>query len=61
MEKDNGNLLLDCGRLPIFYNRKVAKQLMDEFSVDKEKYTIQPVPIDQLEKVLLGFSFPEYR
>lgn len=48
VNKVTGELLLDGGRLPIFWMRKVAKQVADNFP----GYTIKTVDIKELETLI---------
>jgi len=48
--KENGKLLLDCGRLPFFYRKKVAKECADSFN----NYCVIRVDISKIEKAILS-------
>lgn len=48
VHKVTGELLLDGGRLPIFWMRKVAKKVADNFP----GYTVKPVDIKELEALI---------
>lgn len=48
VHKVSGEILLDGGRLPIFWMRKVAKQVADNFP----GYTVKPVDIKELKSLI---------
>jgi len=43
-----GEMLLDCGRLPIFWSRKAAKCVADKY----HNNVVKPVNIIELERIL---------
>jgi hypothetical protein len=41
-------MLLDCGRLPIFYRKKVANNSLKDFTTDTDKYCIKTIELKDL-------------
>ncbi len=56
VEKENGNLYQDSGRLPIFFDKQVAKELISEFNICTDTYMIHPISINGLEDLILGIK-----
>lgn len=50
VKKDNAALLLDCGRLPIYWNKKVATERCKDF----KGYCVQPILLDKMEDIILN-------
>lgn len=50
VHKENGSLLVHSGALPIYWYKKLAVA----FAVKYPQYTVQPVNIKELEKLILS-------
>ena len=53
VNKENGELYVDCGRLSIYYNKEVAQEVFKYFDVKEDHYCIQSVNFKNLNKVIL--------
>lgn len=49
VKKDNGQMLLDTEKLPIYWNKKVAQSVCKNFT----GYCVHPVILEKLESFLL--------
>jgi len=53
VNKENAELYIDSGRLPIYFTKRTAQNVVDNYHIDKRIWTIQPIRIDGLEKLIL--------
>lgn len=55
VNKENGNMILEDAKLPIYYNKKVAKRICDNWGTDK--YCVHPVLAENLCNFILHQHF----
>ena len=54
VDKENGNMLLEDGKLPFYWNKKVAKQRQSLFG---NKWIVCQIELSDIEEVIIYKQF----